>query len=79
MLTLYTRQDCHLCEEAKAALAPLLEEFGARLREVDVDTDAALRARFGEEVPVVFLGDRKVAKYRINVEQLRTRLAGPRT
>src|SRR5271156_3763283 len=36
-LTLYTRAGCHLCEEMKAALAPLAREFGARIVEVDVD------------------------------------------
>ena len=75
-LTLYTRAGCHLCEEMKAALAPVLREFSLGLREVDVDTDAALRARFGEEVPVLFLGERKIAKHRADITQLRRRLQG---
>lgn len=70
-LTLYTRAGCHLCEEAKAQLEPLLREFGLALREVDVDTDPELVVRFGQELPVIFLDGRKVAKYRLNVEQFR--------
>ena len=31
-VTLYTRPGCHLCEEAKAAIEPLLREFGANLQ-----------------------------------------------
>lgn len=73
-LTLYTRGGCDLCEEMKAQLVPLLREFGVRLGEVDVDTDPALATRFGEEVPVVFLDGRKVAKYRLDVKQLRRQL-----
>jgi glutaredoxin len=73
-LTLYTRAGCHLCEEAKQQLAPLVREFGLDYREVDVDSDRALAARFGEELPVVFLNDRKVAKYRVDVRMLRRRL-----
>jgi glutaredoxin len=69
--TLYTRAGCHLCEEAKSALLPLLGEFGLSLREVDIDTDARLQARFGEEVPVVFLDGRKVAKLRIDPREFR--------
>src|SRR5580704_7958695 len=46
-VTLYTRPGCHLCEEAKAAVAPLIGEFGAALREVNIDDDAALRQRYG--------------------------------
>ena len=73
-LTLYTRARCHLCEEAKAALAPVLMEFGVALREIDVDTDPALAARFGEQVPVLMLDDRKLAKLRIDAAQVRRAL-----
>ena len=73
-VTLYTRPGCHLCEEAKAAMAPLLREFGATLREVNIDEDAALRERYGWDVPVIFLGARKVAKHRVDVEQFRRQL-----
>jgi glutaredoxin len=73
-VTLYTRPGCHLCEEAKAAIAPLLREFGAVLREVNIDEDAVLRERYGLDVPVIFLGARKVAKHRVNVEQFRRQL-----
>ncbi|HVS89516.1 MAG TPA: glutaredoxin family protein [Candidatus Acidoferrum sp.] len=73
-VTLYTRPGCHLCEEAKAAIAPLLREFGANLREVNIDDDAVLRKRYGWDVPVIFLGVHKVAKHRVNVEQFRRQL-----
>lgn len=75
-LTLYTRAGCHLCEEMKAALAPLLREFQLALREVDVDSDPGLVTRFGVEVPVLFLGETKIAKYRVDIQQLRRRLEG---
>ncbi len=75
VVTLYTRVGCHLCDHAKQQLAPLLAEFGAQLREVDVDSDPALRAQFTNDVPVIFLGDRKVAKHRVNLDQFRRQLA----
>src|SRR3984885_5095739 len=34
-VTIYSRPGCHLCEEAKAQIAPLLKEFGARLTEIN--------------------------------------------
>lgn len=70
-LILYTRADCHLCEEVKAQLQPLVREFGVKLREVDVDADPELKTRFGEQVPVIFLDGRKVGKYRVDVKQFR--------
>jgi glutaredoxin len=73
-VTLYTRKGCHLCEEAKSQMAPLLREFGARLREVDIDADEKLRALYDFDVPVIFLGDRKVAKHRLDLVQFRRQL-----
>ncbi len=74
-VTLYTRLGCHLCEEAKAQMTPLLREFGARLLEVSIDADPVLRERYTNDVPVIFLGGRKVAKHRVNMAQLRRLLA----
>src|ERR1700747_1764185 len=70
-LNLYTRPDGHLCDEAKAQTAPRLAEFGARLREVNIDADPELRELYNLDVPVIFLGDRKVAKHRVDSAQLR--------
>ena len=73
-VTLYTRPGCHLCEEAKAAIAPLLREFGASLREVNIENDIALEERYGWDIPVIFIGARKAAKHRVDVEQFRRQL-----
>lgn len=73
-VTLYSRPGCHLCEEAKAAIAPLLREFGAALREVNIDEDTVLKERYGWDIPVIFIGDRKAAKHRVDVAQFRRQL-----
>jgi glutaredoxin len=73
-LTLYSRPGCHLCDEMKKQIAPFVAKFKANLREVNIDADPILRARYNEEVPVLFLGSRKVAKYSVDLEQLRAQL-----
>jgi glutaredoxin len=73
-VTFYTRTGCHLCEEAKSAIAPLLREFGAVLREVNIDRDAVLLERYGWDIPVIFIGARKAAKHRVDLEQFRRQL-----
>jgi glutaredoxin len=73
-VTLYTRPGCHLCDLAKAQMAPLLRRFGAALREVNIDSDEALRARYTNDVPVIFLGSRKVAKHRLDAGQFARQL-----
>jgi len=73
-VTLYTRPGCHLCDEAKSAIAPLLREFGASLREVNIDADPVLKERYGWDVPVIFIGQKKAAKHRVEAEQFRRQL-----
>lgn len=73
-ITLYSRPGCHLCEAAKAAIDPLLLEFGALLREVNIDADPVLTERYGWDIPVIFIGSRKAAKHRVNVKQFRRQL-----
>jgi glutaredoxin len=77
-VTLYTRPGCHLCDEAKAAIAPLLQEFGAALREVNIDDDPVLKERYDCDVPVIFIGQRKAAKHRVDLGQVRRQLQDAR-
>ena len=74
-LTLYSRPGCHLCDEMKAKIAPVAARYGFSLREVNIDVDEELRRRFNEEVPVLFLGRKKIAKYFLDMEQLERQLA----
>ena len=75
MSLLYSRVGCHLCEEAKTAIAPLLRQLGARKpHEIDIEGDATLMERFGCDIPVICSGRKKAAKHRVNLEQFRRQL-----
>jgi glutaredoxin len=52
-VVMYTRQGCHLCEQAWEILQAAQKKYAFRLSQVDVDTDAALAEAFGLQVPVV--------------------------
>jgi glutaredoxin len=73
-VTLFSRPGCHLCEEAKAAIAPLLREFGAVLHEINIDEDPVLKERYGWDIPVIFIGKHKAAKHRVELGQFRQQL-----
>lgn len=73
-LTLYTRRDCGLCREMEAVIEHELPRFAARIDRVEIDGDAELEARFGLEVPVLFVAGRKAFKYRCTSRELRRRL-----
>src|SRR5215472_3363641 len=65
-LTLLTRGYCHLCDEMRAALAPLAAQAGLSVEEIDVDSDPALEARWGEHVPVLLAGERELCRHRLD-------------
>ncbi|MCB4361735.1 glutaredoxin family protein [Quatrionicoccus australiensis] len=77
-LTLISRSYCHLCHDMEVALAPLLAEFGAVLKVVDVDADPLLEARYDELVPVLLHADTELCHYFLDEAKTREYLAGIR-
>jgi uncharacterized membrane protein len=55
-VTLYSRSDCSLCEEAKADLVALQAQTPHKLNVIDIDGNPELTARYALEVPVVEVG-----------------------
>jgi glutaredoxin len=72
-VTLFTRERCHLCDEAFAVLERVRKEQPFELAVVDLDREAPAdkRAAYSWEVPVVELSGRKVMKYRVDEARLR--------
>ena len=52
-LTLYGKPGCHLCDDARKALAAVREDLDLSIDEVDVSSDPALFHRYGERIPVL--------------------------
>jgi glutaredoxin len=73
---LYSRPGCHLCDEMKALVARVATRVPLDIQEIDISTDPALEARYGGEIPVLFVNGAKAAKYRVTEEQLRRILTG---
>jgi 4a-hydroxytetrahydrobiopterin dehydratase len=65
-VTLYTRRECPLCDEAKAAL----RAAGFTPTEVDIDRDPDLRRRYTDDVPVIVIDGKEAFRHRVTAEQL---------
>jgi glutaredoxin len=74
-VTIYTRAGCHLCEEAERVLHLARRQTSFELEVVDVDRDDALRALYGEEIPVIASNGVKAFKYRVSEREFLKRLA----
>ena len=73
-MVLYGKPGCHLCEQARAAVAEVHAERPFELEEVDVSLDPELHRRFGERIPVVTLEGVELFEYFVDPDALRERL-----
>jgi hypothetical protein len=73
-LKLYSRGNCHLCEEMLEALRPLLAGK-AELDVVDIDGDPGLEREYGIRIPVLKAGDVELSVYRLDKDRVDRYLA----
>ena len=73
-LVLYSRVDCCLCDEMKTVIRQVAERTPIEIEEIDIDSSADLKQKYGEEVPVLFINGRKSFKYQVTARQLAARL-----
>ena len=71
---IYSKPDCHLCGEAKSVLLAAQKKFFFNLIEIDITTDKVLFEEYKEQIPVIFINDRKAFKFRINEKELQRKL-----
>jgi len=76
-VTVYTRENCHLCAEAIDTIRRVADEERVALDMslVDVDTDEQLREEYGERVPYVLIDGSPAFKYRVDEGRLRRKLS----
>ena len=69
-LVLYTRAGCHLCDAMKAEFERARLGKTCTLREVDIDADPALVAKYDRSVPVLEIAGRAAFKGRATAEEI---------
>ena len=75
-VTLYSRANCHLCDDARVVIAAVCAELGTSYDEIDIDSDPELQRRFGEEIPVTLVDGRQHDFWRVSAARLRAALDG---
>jgi glutaredoxin len=74
IVTLYTRPGCHLCDDARATLERMRAERPFTLREIDIESDDDLHARYLERIPVIALDGEELFDFFVDEAQLAARL-----
>lgn len=71
----YTREGCHLCDDAKAVLVEYAE-YLPEIEDVDIETDPDLVSKYGEQIPVVEIDGKVRFRGRVDEVLLRRLIAG---
>jgi len=66
-IVVYTRDNCHLCDDALQVLA----KYGLAAATVDIDVDEKLLDRYNDCVPVVMIDGKERFRGRVNEVLLR--------
>lgn len=75
VISLLSRRECHLCADARTDVARIADDLGVPWCETDVDTDPALRAKYGDWVPVILIDGAEHGCFRVEEPRLRAALA----
>jgi glutaredoxin len=73
-VTLYGREGCHLCDDARAALLRVRRRAPFTLTEVDIESDDELHRRYLERIPVIALDGEEIFDYFVDEEALARRI-----
>ena len=69
-LTLYGREECHLCQDMVSALRKLQTDIPFDLEIIDVDSDTDLKSRYGALVPVLMADGNEICHYHLDMAAL---------
>jgi glutaredoxin len=69
-ITLYTKPGCHLCERALEVIARCRQQVNFALEKVDISQTPELLQRFGNDIPVILLDGREIARHVLRERKL---------
>ncbi len=73
-LRLFSRPECHLCDELVTALEPIIRGR-ARLEIVNIDDDLTLKKRYGLRIPVLVGEAQELSAYPLDAAAVEAYLA----
>ena len=65
-VVIYSRVNCHLCQEAEENVREVLTEIPFELEIIYIDGDQELERLYGEEVPVTLINGAKHDYFRVD-------------
>jgi glutaredoxin len=73
-ITIYSRQGCHLCDDAFNTLESMRKELNFEIEVIDIDQDAELIKLYSDQVPVIHIDGEHHDFYKVDPTRFRSSL-----
>ena len=70
-VVIYSKPDCHLCEEAKVVIKAACCCTQFTLEEVNIEDDPELKRRYRYDIPVITINGVEAFRHRVSAEEFR--------
>lgn len=68
---IYSRQDCHLCENLEDELRSVYKDL-LNILMVDIDEDINLKKLYGLEIPVLMINNERITLHPVDHDQIKS-------
>ncbi|CAB4700238.1 unannotated protein [freshwater metagenome] len=74
VITVFSRQGCHLCDVALDVLASMRDELNFEIEKIYIDESPELEKLYGEQVPVIHIDGVHHDFFKVDPERFRVSL-----
>jgi len=74
-VSIYSRANCHLCEQALEVLEQIVVEIPFAITKILIDGDKELEEKYGEQVPVILINVEPHDFFRVDPKRFKAALA----
>jgi glutaredoxin len=73
-VVIYTRPDCHLCDDAREAIRSAQCSDQYTLEEVNIETDSQLWESYKYDIPVIMINGVEAFRHRLTAGEFKARM-----
>lgn len=70
-IKILSKPDCHLCDDAKETIQRVTKRLPIELEVINIEKDPGLFDQYKNDIPVIFLNERKIFKHRVDEDKLK--------
>ncbi len=74
LVEIYSKKECHLCDEAKAIIKKVKNDTVFELLEIDITSDSEIFEKYKYDIPVININGIIAFKYKVDENEFRRKL-----